>query len=141
VVIWGEASAKRALYITRAISVIYFTRLRIRTPTMTLKRGLLQILLAALLLAAQYTAITHPFRHWQPSQLAQSQQDDGGRQKSQSGLCDFHVAFAEILGAVGSCALPVVTVAQATERSADPLSSPRTAKLLVPLSRGPPVLV
>jgi hypothetical protein len=108
---------------------------------MTLKRGLLQILLAALLLTAQYSALTHGIRHWQTNQLAQLQQHDGGKQKSQSGLCDFHVAFAEILGAVGSCALPVVIVVQATERSADPLSSACTAKLLVPLSRGPPVLV
>jgi len=108
---------------------------------MILKRGLLQILLAALLLAAQYTALTHGFRHWQPNQLAQTQQDDSGKQKSQSALCDFHVAFAEILGAVGSCALPAGIVAQAYERSSLPRLSPRTAKLLAPLSRGPPVLL
>jgi hypothetical protein len=108
---------------------------------MTLKRGLLQILLAALLLAAQYTALTHGFRHWQANPLTQSQQDDGGKQKSQSGLCDFHVAFAEILGAVGSCAMPAGIIAQAYERSSIPRLSPYTAKLLAPLSRGPPTLV
>ena len=108
---------------------------------MILKRGILQILLAALLLAAQYTALTHGFRHWQPNQLAQSQQEDSGKQKSQSGLCDFHVAFAEILGAVGSCALPAGIVVQAFERSSVPRLSPHTAKLLAPLSRGPPTLV
>jgi hypothetical protein len=109
---------------------------------MTLKRGLLQILLAALLLAAQYTALTHGFRHWQqPNQLAQSQQDEGGKQKTQSGLCDFHVAFAEILGAVGSCATSFGVVVQASDRAAVPLTSPYTAKLLVPASRGPPVSV
>jgi hypothetical protein len=108
---------------------------------MTLKRGLLQILLAALLLAAQYSALTHGFRHWQPGQLAQSQQDESGKQKSQSGLCDFHVAFAEVLGAVGSCPLAAATVAQVYERSTPPRSLQHTAQLLAPLSRGPPVLV
>ena len=109
---------------------------------MTLKRGLLQILLAALLLAAQYSALTHGFRHWQqPAQLAQTQQDEGGKQKSQSPLCDFHVAFAEILGAVGSSALPVCIVAQVGERSTVVHPLLHTAQFLAPLSRGPPVLV
>lgn len=108
---------------------------------MTLKRGILQILLAALLLVAQYTALTHGFRHWQPNQLAQSQQDESGKQKAQSGLCDFHVAFAEILGAVGSCPMPFGIVAQATGRTAVPCFPNHTARLLVPASRGPPVLV
>ncbi len=109
---------------------------------MTLKRGLLQILLAALLLAAQYTALTHGFRHWQqPNQLAQLHLEEGGKQKSQSPLCDFHFAFAEILGAVASCALPAAIVDRVAERSATPVSYPHTARLLVPLSRGPPVLI
>ena len=108
---------------------------------MILKRGLLQILLAALLLAAQYTALTHGIRHWQPNQLSQSQQDEGGKQKSQSGLCDFHVAFAEILGAVGSCAISFAVTVPAIDRVVIPPASPRTAKLLVPASRGPPAPV
>lgn len=113
---------------------------------MTLKRGLLQMLLAALLLVAQYTALTHGLRHWQSnppaSSLAQQQtQDESGKQKSASGLCDFHVAFAEILGAVSSCGLPVVVTLQAGERSIAPLSVERTALLLAPQSRGPPVLL
>ncbi len=106
---------------------------------MTIKRGLLQILLAALLLLAQYTAISHSLRHWHPNQLAQSQQDDSGKQKAPSSLCDFHVSFAEILGAVGSCAMPAIAVAQIGERGADPFYVPHTARLLAPLSRGPPV--
>lgn len=108
---------------------------------MILKRGFLQILLAALLLVAQYAALTHGLRHWQPNQLAQSQQEDGGKQKTPSSLCDFHVAFAEVLGAVGSCAVPPLAVVQVGESVADPLYVPHTAKLLAPLSRGPPVLL
>ena len=108
---------------------------------MILKRGFLQILLAALLLVAQYAALTHGLRHWQPNQLAQSQQEDGGKQKAPSSLCDFHVAFAEILGAVGSCALPAGIVVQAYERSSISRLSLHTAKLLAPFSRGPPALL
>jgi len=108
---------------------------------MILKRGFLQILLAALLLAAQYAALTHGLRHWQPNPLAQSQQEDGSKQNAPSSLCDFHVAFAEVLGAVGSCALPPLVFATVSERGADPLSIAHTAVLLAPHSRGPPVLL
>lgn len=108
---------------------------------MILKRGLLQILLAALLLVAQYTALTHGLRHWQPNQPAQSQQEDGSKQKTSSVLCDFHVAFAEILGAVGSCAMPPLVVTQISERSADPYYLPHTLDIFAPRSRGPPALL
>lgn len=108
---------------------------------MVLKRGFLQILLAALLLVAQYAALTHGLRHWQPNQPAQSQQEDGGKQKAPSSLCDFHVAFAEVLGAVGACGLPPLVFAPVSERSAEPLTVRHTALLLAPHSRGPPVLI
>jgi hypothetical protein len=110
---------------------------------MTLKRGLLQILLAALLLVGQYAALTHGFRHFQqPNQLAQSQQqDESGKQKAPSGLCDFHVAFAEILGAVGSYAQPVMVAAQGYELADVRRFPPHAAEVLAPRSRGPPVLV
>ena len=108
---------------------------------MILKRGLLQILLAALLLAGQSMALTHGLRHWQSNPLTQTQQDESGKQKSQSGLCDFHGAFAEVLGAIGSCALPAVSNAHAHERSGISVSSLHSARFLAPLSRGPPALV
>ena len=67
---------------------------------MILKRGLMQIVLAALLLAAQHGALTHQLRHWQDRLPAQLQQQDDKQKAAHSGLCDFHVSFAQILGAV-----------------------------------------
>ena len=110
-------------------------------PTMIVKRGFLQILLAALLLVAQYAALTHGLRHWQPSQLAQSQQEEGGKQKAPSSLCDFHVAFAEVLGGVGACAAPLLALAPIGDAVGEPLDVKHTARLFAPLSRGPPVLL
>ena len=118
---------------------------------MTIKRGLLQILLAALLLVAQHVALTHGFNHLplgQLSQLEQTQQDDGGK-KSLSGLCDFHVAFAKVFGALGSCALQVgVSVAtddalwvQSNVKVHNPVVLKHTVLFLAPLSRGPPALL
>ena len=108
---------------------------------MILKRGLLQIALAALLLAAQHGALTHQVRHLQDNLPAQSQQQDGGKQNSPPGLCDFHVAFVQILGALSSALLPLRIVANTVERSINyfPLAFP--ANLVVPASRGPPVLL
>ena len=108
---------------------------------MILKRGLLQIALAALLLVAQHGALTHQVRHLQDNLPAQSQQQDDGTQKSTSGLCDFHVAFVQILGAVSSTLLPSRIALNAVERSVNhfPLAFP--ADSVVPASRGPPVLL
>jgi hypothetical protein len=68
---------------------------------MNLKRGLLQILLAASLLAAQHGALAHGLLHAQQNLSAESSKEDGGGQKSSASLCDFHMVFAEVLGAVG----------------------------------------
>jgi hypothetical protein len=106
---------------------------------MILKRGLLQIALAALLLAAQHGALTHQIRHLQDNLPAQSQQQDNGKQKSQSGLCDFHVAFVQILGAVNSAAPPLQIAANGVACSPNHLPPAFSADLVVPASRGPPV--
>ena len=71
---------------------------------MILKRGLIQMVLAALLLVAQHGALTHQLRHWQDRLPARAQQQQDDKQKAaHSGLCDFHVSFAQILGGV-TCA-------------------------------------
>ena len=108
---------------------------------MILKRGLLQIVLAALLLAAQHGALTHPVRHLQDNLPVQSQQHDDGKQKPQSGLCDFHIALVQMLGGVSS-APPLLQVAQNTVESGfSHLPRAFAANLVVPASRGPPVLL
>jgi hypothetical protein len=108
---------------------------------MILKRGLLQIVLAALLLAAQHGALTHQVRHLQDNLPIQSQQQNGSKQKPQSGLCDFHVAFVQILGAVDSAALPLLLAVNTTERGFNHLPLAFPANLVVPASRGPPILL
>ena len=70
---------------------------------MFLRRGFLRLLLAGLLLVAQQHALSHALQHAHGDQSTQSQQqqqqrDDGGKQTSQSGLCDYHVSFAQVLG-------------------------------------------
>ena len=109
---------------------------------MILKRGLIQIVLAALLLVAQHGALTHQLRHWQDRlpERAQQQQDD--KQKAaHSGLCDFHVSFAQILGAVTCAQLPLRLAANTAEHHVSHLPRAFPADLVVPASRGPPVIL
>jgi hypothetical protein len=108
---------------------------------MILKSGLLQIVFAALLLAAQHGALTHRIRHLQDNLPAQSQKHNGGKQTSQSGLCDFHVAFVQVLGALSSTTPPPAIAANAVERSLNHFSLAYPANLVIPASRGPPVLL
>jgi hypothetical protein len=108
---------------------------------MFIKRGLLQMVLAALLLVAQHGALTHQVRHLHDRLPAQVQQHDDGKQRSQSGLCDFHIAFAQILGTVSSAALPLRIAANTVERSINHFPPAFPANLVVPASRGPPVFL
>jgi hypothetical protein len=108
---------------------------------MILKRGLLQIVFAALLLAAQHGALTHQIRHLQDNLPVQSQKHTGGKQTSQTGLCDFHVAFVQVLGALGSVAPPLQIAANTVESGVNHLPVAYPADLVVPASRGPPVLL
>jgi hypothetical protein len=108
---------------------------------MVLKRGLMQILLAALLLAAQHGALTHQVRHLQDRLPAQTQQQDQKQKSAHAGLCDFHVSFAEVLGAV-SCDKTQLNIARnaiAPGLKHFPPAFP--ANLVLPASRGPPVLL
>ena len=108
---------------------------------MILKRGFLQIALAALLLVAQHGALTHQVRHLQDGLPVQVQQQDDNKKTAHTGLCDFHVAFAEILGAVNTAALPLRLATNGAERGGGLFSSAFPATLVVPASRGPPVLL
>ena len=108
---------------------------------MILNRSLLQIALAVLLLAAQHSAFTHQVRHLQDDLPGQTQRHDDGKQNLQSKLCDFHVAFAQILGAVNSALLPLRLAANAAERGIQHFPFVFPASSVVPASRGPPVLL
>lgn len=108
---------------------------------MVLKRGLLQILLAALLLAAQHGALTHQTRHLQDRLPAQAQQQDKKQKALHAGLCDFHVSFAQVLGAVSCDRIPPRIARNAVEPSFNHFPSAFSANGVVPASRGPPVLL
>lgn len=108
---------------------------------MIVRRGVLRIALAALLLAAQQGALTHQVRHLPARQPAQVQQQNDGKKTANSGLCEFHVVFAEILGAVNSSALPLRIAANTVECNTNHFPPAFPANLVVPASRGPPVLL
>jgi hypothetical protein len=108
---------------------------------MILKRGLMQMLLAALLLAAQHGALTHHVRHLQDRLPAQAQQQDQKQKSAHAALCDFHVSFAQVLGAVSCARMPLRLASNAVERSGNHLLPAFPADLVVPASRGPPVLL
>ena len=108
---------------------------------MILKRGLLQILLAASLLAAQHGALTHQVRHLQDNLPGHSQQQDNGKQKPQSGMCDFHATFVQILGGASSASPPLPIAINTIERRPHHLAPAFPSDLVVPASRGPPVLL
>lgn len=108
---------------------------------MILKRGLLQITLAAMLLAAQHGALTHQVWHLQDRTPVQAQQQDGSKKAAHSGLCDFHVSFAQVLGAVDCAKLTLRIATNDAERGAGFSSATFPATVVVPASRGPPVLL
>ena len=97
--------------------------------------------LLLLLLVSQHGAPAHQIRHIQDHLPVQSQQQDDGKQTPQSGLCDFHVAFAQILGAVNSAAPPLHVAENTVESGFNHLPLAFPANLVVPASRGPPVLL
>lgn len=108
---------------------------------MMLKRGLMQLLLAALLLAAQHGALTHQVRHLQDRLPAQSQQQGDKQKSAHTGLCDFHVSFAQVLGAINSAQIPLQIAHNAAERSSNHFPPASPADLVVPAARGPPTLL
>ena len=108
---------------------------------MILKRGLMQILLAALLLVAQHAALTHQVQHLQHGQSAPVEQQNNGKKAAHAALCDFHVSFAEILGAVSCDKISLKIANNSVEASFNHFPPAFPADLVVPASRGPPVLL
>ena len=108
---------------------------------MSFKRGLMQIVLAALLLVAQHGALTHQIRHAQDRLPAQAQQQDQKQKSAHTGLCDFHVSFAQVLGAVNCARLPLRLASNTVEHSGNHLPHAFPADLVVAASRGPPAIL
>jgi hypothetical protein len=105
------------------------------------KRGLMQFLLAALLLIAQHGALSHQLRHLHDRLPAQTQQQDDKQKPAHTALCDFHVSFAQLLGAVDCAALPLPLAESTVERHGNHFPPAFPADLVVAASRGPPVIL
>lgn len=102
------------------------------------KRGLMQILLAALLLVAQHGALSHQLRHLHDRLPAQTQQQND-KQKPHASLCDFHVSLAQVLGGVNCAARPPALASNTVEHHGNHFPRAFPADLVVAASRGPPV--
>jgi hypothetical protein len=94
-----------------------------------------------LLLVAQHGALTHELRHLQDRLPAQAQQQDPKQKSAHAGLCDFHISFAEVLGAISCDKVPLKVPRNAVERSGNHFPPAFPADLVVAASRGPPVLL
>ena len=105
---------------------------------MFFKRALFQLMLAALLLAAQQVALTHEVWHLKDRLPDQSQQRADGQQTTQSDWCPFHASFADVLGGLGSNAAPLAVNTDASTLCSYPLPASFSGDLIVPASRGPP---
>ena len=108
---------------------------------MIFRRVLLQTVLAALLLVAQHVALTHQVWHLHDGKSAPVEQQNNGKKAAHSALCEFHVAFAEVLGAVGCDHAPLKVANNTVELSVNHFPPAFSANLVVPASRGPPVLL
>ena len=84
---------------------------------MIFRRVLLQTVLAALLLVAQHVALTHQVWHLHDGKSAPVEQQNNGKKAAHSALCEFHVAFAEVLGAVGCDHAPLKVANNTVELS------------------------
>ncbi len=108
---------------------------------MMLKRCWMQFVLAALLLVAQHGALTHHVRHLQDRLPAQAQQQNQKQKSAHAGLCDFHVSFAQVLGAVNCARIPLRLASNSVERGSNHFPPAFSSDLVVPASRGPPILL
>jgi hypothetical protein len=105
-----------------------------------LKRGILQLAFMALLLIGQQAALVHALHHLATPPGSKSQ-TSGKTPGTDSALCAFHVACAQVLGGVNATGAPLRLAANVFEQFADRQvlrfgSSPLNLR-----SRSPPVLL
>ncbi len=108
---------------------------------MNLRRIVTQWLLAAVLLAAQFSALTHALHHHTPAPAdvqVPAAHGDGDTDDLPASLCDFHAAIAQVSAALGACAIALPLPAGRSVGGTAPPAAETTARLLAPSSRGPP---
>src|SRR5687768_4936243 len=104
-------------------------------------RAFMQLVCIGLLIAAQQGALTHQAGHLRDRLSLQFQQHDDGKKATHSALCDYHGAFAEVLGAVASPAGPLPLAAYDAEHRAGLSPCVLAVTQVTPTARGPPVLL
>jgi hypothetical protein len=96
---------------------------------------LARLLLVALLLAAQQSAIAHGVWHFAGAAKAQHSGSNG------SGLCDQHSALGTVLGGLGNASAAMQPALQRARAVAGKRQAPAPVVALAPSSRDPPALI
>ena len=96
---------------------------------------LARLLLVALLLAAQHSAIAHGVWHFAGAAKAQHSSSNG------TALCDQHSALGTVLGALGNASAALQPALQRAGAVAAKRQAPAPVVALAPSSRDPPALV
>ncbi len=106
-----------------------------------MKRVFPQLVCILLLLVAQHGALTHAVWHAHESQPAQHERHDNTplSQSGESGLCDFDLAFGQVMGGVCAAAWHLVFSEFDAERIVHLSSTCVAAETPVARSRGPPL--
>ena len=99
----------------------------------------LRLVCICLLLFAQQSALTHAA--WHAHGQTPAQHDSNDKASFQGGLCDLHVAFSQVLGGVQATPVQHLVWDSVAERIAQRPRLCGFVETLVPLSRGPPVLL
>lgn len=115
---------------------------------MAIRRVILRLILAALLLVAQQAAVTHAVWHAHDTLAGRIHDaelnDDLGHKhdehSSEAQFCGFHAAFGQVLGAAAGNAAPLAVLRLDVERVSDPQRSFSHVEPVLPQSRGPPAL-
>lgn len=103
-----------------------------------MKRAFVHLACLFLLLFAQQSALTHAAWH-ATHKLPPVQQDGNGKGSFQSGLCNLHVAFSQVLGGVHTAPLGPPAPEDFVEQG-ERLEYSRCVEVRLPfLSRAPPV--
>ena len=100
------------------------------------RRVFLQIVLAALLLFGQQVALTHALTHAHGS----APQHESGKGSFQSGSCNLHGVYGQILGAMPASAVCHAEQSLAIEHVPAAALPCVAVPAFAPLSRGPPSL-
>ncbi len=107
----------------------------------SLRRGMLQLTLAMLLITAQFGALNHGIEHLNNVLGGHSVQFEPVKNFNQCSECDFHAAFVQVIGAVGSVVISLPHISVPTETAVSYRFQLFPFKAPVPASRGPPQLL